>query len=107
MKTAANKKSKKNETTKSNDNDAVVNDVNSEATISTSQSIWNSIKDRDLGLFGLSGQFVYNYCKPLPLDDNKCHLKYKVSSVVPALESIASEYNFEVVDSYITLTRKQ
>lgn len=71
-----------------------------------SEEIWTAIKERDLGLFGLKNQLVQKYCTPLELDPSKCFVKYKVSSVIPALESAAQEYNFEVVTDYIVLSKK-
>lgn len=75
--------------------------------ISNSKVIWEKIKDLDLGLFGLGGQLVSRYCELLPLDDDKCYLKYKVSSVVPALETVAPEFDIEVVQGYIVLSSKK
>lgn len=73
---------------------------------STSQEIWDNIKGRDLGLFGLFGQTVSMYCELIPVDPNKCYIKYKVSSVIPALENAAREYKFETIDRYIVLSKK-
>jgi hypothetical protein len=75
--------------------------------MANSKVIWEKIKDLDLGLFGLGGQLVSRYCELLPLDDEKCYLKYKVSSVVPALETVAPEYDIEVVQGYIVLSNKK
>lgn len=69
--------------------------------------IWNAIKDRELGLFGLSDQTVVKYCTPMDLDPNKCMLKYKVSSVIPALEeAVRRDFDFEVQSNYIVISKK-
>lgn len=69
--------------------------------------IWNAIKDRELGLFGLSGQTIAKYCTPINIEPSKCLLKYKVSSVIPALESVVSDFNFEVMNEYLVVSKKQ
>ncbi len=69
--------------------------------------IWNAIKDRELGLFGLAGQTVSKYCTPLSLDPTRCMLKYKVSSVIPALEMAVPDFDFEVSGAYLVISKKK
>ncbi len=75
--------------------------------IPMSQQIWAAIKDRELGLFGLQGQTVEKYCTPMDLDPTRCMLKYKVSSVIPALESAVPDFDFEVAGAYLVVSKKK
>lgn len=70
------------------------------------QQIWASIRERELGLFGLMGQTVEKYCTPMDLDPTKCMLKYKVSSVIPALEAAVQDFDFEVAGAYLVISKK-
>lgn len=79
----------------------------SEVKISVSQEIWNAIKERELGLFGLPGQTVEKYCSPMDLDPTKCMLKYKVSSVIPALENVVNDFNFETSGNFLIISKKE
>lgn len=74
--------------------------------VPVNHQIWAAIKDRELGLFGLMGQTVEKYCTPIDLDPNKCMIKYKVSSVIPALESAVQDFDFEVAGAYLVISKK-
>ena len=70
------------------------------------ESIWDTIKERELGLFGLTGQTIAKYCVPVSSDANRCLLKYKVSSVIPALEAAVKDFDFEVITGYLVVSKK-
>lgn len=72
-----------------------------------SEKIWNSIKGRELGLFGLAGQTVEKYCTTINADPTRCMMKYKVSSVIPALEAAVPDFDFEVVGDYLVVSQKK
>jgi hypothetical protein len=72
-----------------------------------SEKIWNSIRGRELGLFGLVGQTVEKYCTTINADPTRCMMKYKVSSVIPALEAAVPDFDFEVVGDYLVVSQKK
>jgi hypothetical protein len=74
--------------------------------VPAAQQIWGAIKERELGLFGLAGQTVEKYCTPIELDPTRCMLKYKVSSVIPALEAVVPDFDFEVAGAYLVISKK-
>ena len=73
-----------------------------------SDEIWNAIKDKDLGLFGLENQTVEKYCIPFIMEPDKLHIKYKVSSVVPALEdAVKKQFSFQEAGPYLIISKKK
>jgi hypothetical protein len=72
-----------------------------------SEKIWNLIKGRELGLFGLAGQTVEKYCVTINADPTRCMMKYKVSSVIPALEAAVPDFDFEVIGDYLVVSQKK
>lgn len=86
--------------------------VNIESKVGTnkttiSEEIWEAIKERELGLFGLAGQTIQKYCTPMSIDSSRCLLKYKVSSVIPALENVVPDFDFEVIGAYLAISKKK
>lgn len=74
----------------------------------TAEKIWLHIKDIRLDMFGLPPQTISKYCSPIPADPNKLFLSYKVGAVLPAMESsLASVYDVELYDKYITVSHKR
>lgn len=71
-----------------------------------SEKIWESVKSRQIQMFGLPNQFINSYCEYSPVETDRCFLKYRVAAVVPALEAVAPEFNIEAVQGYIILSVK-
>lgn len=71
------------------------------------EKIWDEIKHVRLDMFGLPGQVVEVYYKPMYLDDKKLHLsaKTKATSALSALETaIGSKYTVELADRFVVVT---
>ena len=73
---------------------------------SQAEKIWQSVQGRRLEMFGLPNQFVSMFCQFVPVDQNRCFLKYKIAAVLPALEIASPEFNVEAVQGYIVLSKK-
>lgn len=70
--------------------------------------IWNEIKNKEIMMFSLPGQRIFNYCRPMPIDPTRCFLLYKAGSAVPAIEAaIGDKYTCEAVDKYVIVSRKK
>jgi hypothetical protein len=75
--------------------------------LSTSEKIWNEIKNKEINLFSLPSKCIADYCTPAPLDPNRCFLVAKASATLPALEeAIGGEYVCERMEKYIVISRK-
>lgn len=80
------------------------------STLTQGESIWAEIKEVRLDMFGLPGQLVNKYYKPLFLDPSKLHLTplTRASSALQALETaIASKYAVELAEKYVIVTLKE
>ena len=73
------------------------------------ESFWTEIKDVRLDMFGLPGQLVNKYYRPLFLDPTKLHLAplTHATSALQALETaIASKYVVELAEKYVIVSLK-
>jgi len=70
--------------------------------------IWNSISSQPISLFALPAQPVSHYCEPITIEPTKLYLKYKIGSLINALEeAFGKRYDFQVVDKYIAVSEKE
>jgi len=76
------------------------------ATGTQALKIWNSIKNKDIDVFSITGSVVSNYCTPVLIDPSKCYLTYKASAVLPALETALKDYNVSQVEKFIVVEKK-
>lgn len=79
------------------------------ATPSVAESTWSEIKEVRLELFGLPGQLVNKYYKPILADPSKLHLVplTRATSALQALETaLAPKYTVELADKYVIVTLK-
>lgn len=75
---------------------------------SLSDIIWNDIKDRDIEMFALPGQKVFQYCKPIKLEPSKLYVEISASAVLPALETaVGSKYSVNYFDKTIVSVSKK
>lgn len=72
-------------------------------------NIWDEIKDLDLGLFSLPGQFVSKYCTPKAGDPSKLYLEYKgIGAVLPALEELVKrKYDISSEERFIVISPRK
>jgi len=82
------------------------NKVEVEEKVNLADKIWTEIKDKKLDIFGLPDQFVNKYFSPFPADPSKLHLKYNVTSALPALETaLGKDFLVELAGKYVTVSR--
>jgi hypothetical protein len=75
--------------------------------LTTGDHIWNEIKDKNINMFALPGKKVSDYCKPVPLEPNRCFLVANAQAFISALEeSIGSNYVCERMEKYVVVSRK-
>jgi hypothetical protein len=68
--------------------------------------IWDEIKSREIQMFALPGQKVYDYCKPAVVEPSKLYLLTSATSVLPSLEAaIGQAFIVENLDKYIVVSR--
>ena len=75
-----------------------------------SDQIWDEIKNVKLDMFGLPGQLVSSYYKPVIADPSKCHLMAttKATSAIQQLETaLGSKYDVELADRFIIVSLKK
>ena len=76
--------------------------------LSEAAKIWEEIKHKEINMFALPDQTPEKYAKPVVIDGDKLYLSYSVSSFLPALEeALSRNYVVELVERYITITRKK
>lgn len=74
---------------------------------SEAEKIWDAIKDVRLEMFGLPGQMVHTYYKPLYLDPSKLHMQTltKATSALAALETaLHPKYTVELADRFVIVS---
>jgi hypothetical protein len=77
--------------------------------LTMAETAWEEIKDVKLDMFGLPGQLVNKYYKPLFVDSFKLHLVplTRATSALQALETaLAAKYAVELADKYVVVTLK-
>ena len=75
--------------------------------MTTSESIWNDLKDRTFQIFALKDQPVDKFCTYLNMDTERCFISCKSSAVLPALEGwFGDKFTFELYDKYVIVSRK-
>lgn len=76
------------------------------STETEAQTIWNTIKDKEINMFAIPGK-VSDYCNFMAVDPNKCYLTYKATAVLPAMEELlAGKYDVSSVDKYLLVSKK-
>jgi len=71
------------------------------------EKIWEEIKDISLPMFALPNQTVERYCTPITVQPDKLYLTSTVGSILPTLEdALGNKYNIELVQKYITISKK-
>ena len=67
--------------------------------------IWKDMKDKQLDLFSLPGQFVHLHVTPAYIEPDRLYVNIKTSAVLTALEAaIAPAYTLEMVDKFIIIS---
>jgi hypothetical protein len=78
-----------------------------EKTLTKSESIWESIKNVDLGLFALPDQLVSKFFSPLQVETDRLYLVCNTGSALPLLEEIMRDkLSFETEGKYIIVSEK-
>lgn len=72
--------------------------------MTNSKSFWDSIKDKEINLFGMQTK-LDKVCAFVEIDDEKCYLIPTIGAVLPALENMLGRgFTFEQVEKYIIVT---
>lgn len=81
--------------------------VEEKSQLSTSDLLWNEIKDKEVSMFALPNQKVSDYCSKVVVEPTKLYLVSSISSFLPALEGVlGSKYQIDLVDKYIVVSKK-
>lgn len=68
--------------------------------------IWDEIKNRNIEMFALPDQRVWQYCEPILIEPTKLYLRTRSTSVLPSLETACGkQFSVELVDKYVTVAR--
>ena len=79
-----------------------------EKTFTKAESMWNSIKDVDLGLFALPNQLVSKFFAPLLVEADRLYLVCNTGSALPLLEEIMRDkLKFETEGKYIIVSERK
>jgi hypothetical protein len=79
-----------------------------EKTLTKAESIWNIIKDIDLGLFALPDQLVSKFFAPMLVEQDRLYLVCNTGSALPLLEEIMKDnLSFETEGKYIIVSEKK
>jgi hypothetical protein len=71
-----------------------------------SGKIWDEIKNKNIEMFALPDQRVWQHCEPILIEPTKLYLRTRSSSVLPSLETACGKgYVVELLDKYVTVTR--
>jgi len=63
---------------------------------SKAETLWDSVKEKELLIFGLANQKVKDYCKAIAFNNDHVVLSLKASAALPALEECVREFEFEI-----------
>jgi hypothetical protein len=75
--------------------------------LSDPERMWAEISHTPLNLFSLPGQTAQKHCTPMFGALDKLLLRSKVPAIVVALEeAFSGDFNFDVADGFIVMTRK-
>ena len=76
-------------------------------TKTVSDHMWDGIKNMEISMFGLPMQKVSEVFERVNVEPSKVYLTTKVSSALPALESVLGNgYDLEVAYKYIVVSKK-
>jgi hypothetical protein len=68
--------------------------------------IWDEIKNREIEMFALPDQRVWQHCDPILIEPTKLYLRTRSTSVLPSLETACGKkFEVELVDKYVTVAR--
>lgn len=72
---------------------------------STSNKIWDSIKDLKINMFAMTEKQVSDYCSLVSEMSDSLYLKYKVPAFLPALEDLLKEkYSVSLSEKFIVVS---
>lgn len=68
--------------------------------------IWDEIKNREIEMFALPDQRVWQHAEPILIEPTKLYLRTRSTSVLPSLETACGKkFTVELVDRYVTVAR--
>ncbi len=76
----------------------------------TAMDIWTDIKDVGIDMFSLPNKKVSDFCEPVYVHPTKLYMKYKISSVITAMESIkqiGDKYTLAFEGNFLSVEEKK